>query len=228
MTSAAPSSRPDWLASYPALAGLEEAALPYVRDLAPVSVPAGTILFSPGSACPGFVILIEGSIRVAITGPQGRSIVLYRVGHGETCVQTTLCALGDAHYTAEGVTEAACRAVIMPLPRFEALMGVSPLFRRFVFSRFGERLDEITRLLEAVAFVSIEARLCGALMARRPLAGDVIRITHQTLADEIGSAREVVSRTLDALARQGLLELTRGAITVRDPGALAKRAGAMD
>lgn len=218
-------ARPAWLSDYPAFAGLEDAALPLLRDLVPVHLPAGSVLFSPGSACPGFVILIEGSIRVAITGPQGRSIVLYRVGHGETCVQTTLCALGDAHYTAEGVTETACRAVVMPLPRFEALMGASPLFRRFVFSRFGERLDEITRLLESVAFVSIEARLCGALMARRPGPGDVIRITHQTLADEIGSAREVVSRTLDVLARQGLVELTRGAITVRDPAGLARRAG---
>jgi CRP/FNR family transcriptional regulator len=213
------------LRDYPALSGLEDAAVPLMRDLVPVAIPAGAVLFSPGSACSGFVILIEGSIRVSITGPQGRSIVLYRVGHGETCVQTTLCALGDAHYTAEGVTEAPCRAVVMPLPRFEALMGASPRFRRFVFSRFGERLDEITRLLEAVAFVSIEARLCAALMSRKPASGDIIRITHQTLADEIGSAREVVSRTLDGLARHGLVELTRGAITILDADRLIQRAG---
>ncbi len=117
-------------------------------------------------------------------------------------------------YSAEGIAESDVSLVMIPLGMFDTLLGQSRAFRSFVFSRFGDRLAEMTHVLETIAFVRIDARLAAALLARRE-AG-VIETTHQDLADEIGSAREVVSRQLHSFAGQGLIEVRRGAIEIRD------------
>ena len=208
----------EWRRLCPALRALPPAAARLLDDLAPSDVAAGATLFSPGSACQGFVVVIKGSVRVSLTSASGRTLLLYRVGPGETCVQTTLCLMGGRDYSAEGVTERPTRIALIPPARFESLMRTAE-FRAFVFERFGARLDDMTRALETVAFIRIEARLARALVVRAEADG-LVRATHQQLADDIGSAREVVSRQIKAFARDGLVEAGRGALRLRNPAAL--------
>lgn len=93
-------------------------------------------------------------------------LTLYRVGVGETCMQTTLCAAGGGAYSTAGVAETDVTLAMVPLPLFDRLTGESKIFRQFVFSRFGDRMAEMTRVLETIAFVRVDARLARALLAR--------------------------------------------------------------
>jgi CRP/FNR family transcriptional regulator, anaerobic regulatory protein len=145
--------------------------------------------------------------------------MLCRVAAGETCVQTTLSLLGDENYCAECVAESALRLVIVPPALFKRLLRESSAFAHFVFGRFGARLGEMTRLIEIIAFLRVGARLAAALLARAGERG-ALTVTHQDLAEDIGAAREVVSRQLALFQRAGAVRLGRsGRSGLRDVGA---------
>ena len=200
-----------------ALAGLDRGDIARL-DALPVLTPArGTRLFAPGDAAQGFVVVLAGRVEVHLTGPSGREILLYAVEPGQSCVQTTLGLMGDEPYSGEAVCASDCRLVLIPAPLFRALMDRAAPFRHFVFRAFAARMADMTALLERVAFTRVESRLAGALLSLA-VAGEV-HATQADLAARIGSAREVVSRRLDALARKGLVETDRGRVVLVDiPG----------
>lgn len=196
--------------------GSELAHLPLHR------VEAGRVLFRPGDPARGFLVLTSGRIHVYLSGRNGRELLLYRVEPGESCLQTTLGLLGDAPYHGEGVAETDVEGYIIPPGLFLRLMGTSEGFRSFVFKAFANRLSDSLFVLEQVAFVRVEERLVRALLAGADGKG-VISATHQQLAVAIGSAREVVSRRLDALSSAGLIALERGEIRILDRARLSRR-----
>jgi len=208
-----------WFERVDSLAGLSGEA----RDLAAAiplrRVREGTVVFRAGDEAKAFFIVLGGRVSVTITSPNGREILLYEVRGGETCVQTTLALLGGQPYEGEAKVSEDAEAVAIPRPVFERMISESDVFRAFVFRSFGRRLSEVIHLLEKVAFVPIESRLAAALLER---AGNGLRIaaTHQDLASAIGSAREVVSRRLDALRDRGVVDLGRGHVTIVDRQAL--------
>ena len=203
---------------YPALAGLDDAALGSVLEHAQVvHLPAGTSLFGEGSPCRQFPLVLEGSIRVA-KASEGRELQLYRVTPGESCVLTGGCLVGGRDYPANGVVERDARLVVLPKPVFDQLLGSHAPFRQYVFSLFAERLTDLMALVEAVAFHKLDRRLAAALLGR----GRVVALTHQQLADELGSVREIVTRVLRGFADQGWVQSTRGAIEVLDAVALRR------
>ncbi len=209
-----------WLGSFSPLSSLDERARAALARLPELAIPRGKTLFSPGAPCPGFVLLLDGVARVSVTAENGRRLLLYRIAPGETCVQTTLCLMGGLDYTAEGVAETDLRVAIAPPALFERLLRESPEFARFVFERFGSRLAEMTRLIATIAFLRVDARLAAALLARADAQG-VVAATHQDLAEDIGGAREVVSRQLAEFQRAGLLRLGRGRVVLADRAALS-------
>ena len=203
---------------YPALAGLEDHALFAALSRAQVvDLPAGTQLFAEGSVCEQFPLVLSGSIRVAKVG-EGRELQLYRVGPGESCVLTSSCLVGGSDYPATGIVESDVRLVVLPRPVFEQLMAQHAPFRQYVFGLFAERLTEMMSLVEAVAFHRLDRRVATALLGH----GKVIEATHQQLADELGSVREIVTRVLRSFADQGLVRLARGSIEVLDAPGLRK------
>lgn len=185
-------------------------------------VEAGRVLFRPGDPARGFLVLVSGRIHIYLTGRNGRELLLYRVDPGESCLQTTLGLLGDAAYHGEGVAETDVEGYIIPPALFLRLMASSEGFRTFVFKAFATRLSDSLFVLEQVAFVKVEERLVRALLAEADSRG-VVSATHQQLAVAIGSAREVVSRRLDALASAGLIALERGEIHILDRPRLSHR-----
>ena len=213
----------DWIDSVAALAGLEPAARALLADVQPFEIEAGRTLFSPGAACSGFAMVLAGTIRVGVNSEGGRALVLYRVSADEICVQTTLCLMAGLDYTAEGVTETKVTLTMIPPARFDRLIAESKIFRSFVFARFGARLQDISKLLETIAFARVDSRLAAILLARADRDGKIVA-THQGLAEEVGTAREVVSRQLESFAKAGLVQLSRGAVQVMDQIALEARA----
>lgn len=186
-------------------------------------LPRGLDLFSKGDRAQAFPMVLSGRIEVCLTGPSGREILLYAVEAGQSCIQTTLGLLGDEPYSGTAATVTETEVVRIPKPMFLRLMDSDPAFRAFVLRSFGQRMADLTRLLESVAFGRIDERLAQVLLA---LAEDeVVRATQAEIAARIGSAREVVSRKLDAFAKAGWVVRDRGEVHLRDLTALRRAAG---
>lgn len=189
------------------------------RSAQPASLPKGAVLFRPGDACRNFLMMIDGGVRVQMTAESGREIVLYRVSRGETCILTTSCLMTRRDYGAEGVAESDCAALALDAGAFHDLLGCSGLFRDFVFRSFGARITGLLALVEEVAFRRVDLRLARFLLDRAPGGGE-LELTHQVIAVELGTAREVVSRQLKEFERRGLVGLNRGRVAVLDPAGL--------
>ena len=216
------SVRPDWLERFPALRDVQDPAGQRVLESAQLmQVPPETTVFRVGDACRHYLLVLEGSVKVRQTAANGREIILYRVGAGDSCVLTTSCLLSSEHYAAEGITETEVTAIGIPASEFHRGVNESPAFRQFVFARYGQRLADLMILVEEVAFGRLEARLAQRLL-RFSNARSEVTLTHQELATEIGSAREVVSRQLKDFERQGWVRLHRGRIEILDRAALEK------
>jgi len=173
--------------------------------------------------------VLEGGLRVSLQDASGHAILLYRVGPGESCVLTTTCLLGGRTYPAEGVVEVPSRGLFLPSPAVEALIEGSPAFRRFALAQIGARLADLLALVSEVAFRRTDARLAAWLSERARACGPRLETTHEAIAKELGTAREVVSRLLKELERRGLLRLGRGTIELApDAGAALARLGGRD
>lgn len=181
----------------------------------PVSVAAGSVLFQPGDPCAQFFILTSGCVRVHRLARSGREMVLYHVRAGETCILTTLCLLSAEAYSANAIVEQEVSAWAVPSSRFNALMDSSAGFRRLVFTSYAQRMADLMQRIEQLSDVPVDVRLAACLLERADARG-MVAATHQALATEIGTAREVVSRTLERLAQLGMLILSRGQIELTD------------
>ncbi|HEX8989093.1 MAG TPA: Crp/Fnr family transcriptional regulator [Rhodocyclaceae bacterium] len=206
---------------YPVLdqlpAALRDKALRQAQD---VAAPAGAVLFDEQQPCQGFPFILEGGIRVVKPAANGRELPLYRVLPGESCIITSSCLLGHADYNARGITEGPTTLVLLPRDVFDELLA-QPVFRDFVFRLFAERMADLMQLIEEVAFRKLDQRLAGLLLGK----GKVLHATHQQLADELGSVREMVSRLLKSFAEQGLVRLGREQVEILDPAGLRRMAG---
>ncbi len=184
-----------------------------------LTVPAGAQVFRQGDRADRYLLVTEGSVRVFARSDEGREIVLYRVGPGEMCTLTTACLLGRSDYRAEAVAETATVAQALPASRFHELISASPEFREFVFTSFSGRLNDIMQRFEELVLASVGRKLARCLTQQAD-ADRVVHLTHEAIATEIGTAREVVSRHLKALEARGVVELGRGWIRIRDAAGL--------
>jgi CRP/FNR family transcriptional regulator len=207
-----------WMACFPALASIPD---PVVRQMLgearTVALPASSHAFHAGDTCSNYLLAVSGSIRVQLTAANAREVTLYRVGAGHSCILTTSCLFSGEHYPAEGIVESAVSALAIERHRFQQAVEQSPTFCRFVFANFAERLANVIRRMEEVMFEPIDARLAQLLLGAQS-RGSLAAITHQELAVDLGTAREVVSRHLKRLETEGWLRLGRGQIELTSAG----------
>ena len=207
------------LQQYPMLRELPAAELEtLLAGARSMQFPVGTVIFDENQPCQGFPLLLAGSLRVIKAAANGRELQLYRVVPGESCILTSSCLLGDSPYQARGIVDEALEMVMLPALTFHHLLDKNEAFRRYVFRLFTERLTDMMELVTAVAFQKLDQRL-AALLTGKP---SPILATHQAIADELGSAREIVSRLLKGFAEQGWVRLGREQITLTDVAALRK------
>ena len=208
------------LDQFPTLRDLGEGPARLLADSAShVTLPSGTKIFEAGMACANYLLLASGRVRVQQISESGREIVLYRIGGGETCVLTTACLLAHEDYAAEAIAESEVSAYVVPQSSFDRLLAESPGFREFVFSAYASRLTDLMLLVEEVAFGHIDIRLAQRLLALQDALG-TIGLTHQDLAVELGTAREVISRQLKEFERRGWIRRERGRIDLLDAAAM--------
>jgi CRP/FNR family transcriptional regulator len=209
-----------WLSQFPGLSALEQPVKDrLLAQAAIVSVPEGTVIFGPGKAPENLLLLLSGTIRVQQTSESGREIVLYRVAAGESCVLTTACLLAYEDYRAEGIAETNVRAVAIPRGVFDQLIAQSDVFRAFVFTAYSRRITDLFLVIEEVAFQRMDIRLAQKLLEFQSADG-TIHTTHQKLATELGTAREVISRLLQEFQRRQWIAIGRGEIRILDRAAL--------
>lgn len=180
-----------------------------------VAAPEGAVLFQPGQPCEELVLLAKGSVRVRMISEQGREIQLYRVTPGETCVMSIACLMGEHVFQAEGIAETDIEGRAVRREAFRELLAVSPAFRDSVLTVQTRRVFDLVGLVDQLAFRHTQTRLAARLVERAG-GGLLIQETHQQLALDIGTAREVVSRRLKGLERDGIVRLERGRIQVLD------------
>lgn len=215
---------PDWTIRFAGLSRLApEIRAKLLAESRVATVPKDTVIFGPGKAPENLLLLLDGTVRVQQTSESGREVFLYRVSAGESCVLTTACLLAYEDYLAEGIAETDLEAVLVPRATFDALIGLSPEFRRFVFTAYSRRITDLFHVIEEVAFRRIDVRLADKLLALAGADG-ALQATHAGLATELGSVREVISRQLQEFQRRGWVELGRGTIRVTAPAALRRLA----
>jgi CRP/FNR family transcriptional regulator len=211
-----------WLEQFPPLVHLEENARSLLaKSTRIVEAPVGTIGYREGGPCGAYVMRLAGKSRVYKMSASGREILLYRVGAGETCVITTTCLLGSSDYPASTVVEEAIKDVIIPSAAFNQLMIDSKVFRTFVMTNYGALITDLIVLLDEVAFHSLDARLAKLLLDSKQ---DSVLRTHQQMADELGTAREVVSRQLKRFEQREWVTLGRGQVDILSRDALMELA----
>jgi len=198
---------------YPVLKELSPDLLRRVEERARlVQVPTGRRLFEEGSPCTDYPLLVEGIIRASKFGPDGHEILLYRLNPGESCVITVIALLGGTPYPAVGTAETRLTLFGVPRDLFVDLVLKAEAFRTFVFQSLSQRMARLMALIDDVAFRRVDQRLASRLLRHR----EPITATHQMLADELGTTREVVSRTLESFQESGMLRLGRKRIEILD------------
>lgn len=214
-------SAASWIDSFPGLGTLPaELRAELIDGSRLVTVPAGTQVFAPGQSADNLLLLLKGTVRVQQKSETGREVFLYRVHAGESCVLTTACMLAFEDYAADGVAETEVLAVAIPRVTFDALAGKSDVFRAFIFRAYARRITDLFSLIDDIVFQRIDVRLAERLLELAE--DDSVHATHQTLAKELGTAREVVSRTLSEFHRRGWVQQSRGEVHLCDRAALGR------
>jgi len=180
-----------------------------------LDVPSGTRLFDAGAPCAGFPLVLDGEIQVSRSWSDGRRLELYRVMPGEVCIVSTAGLLSSRPLSAQGSTVHRTRLALLSPALFEQWNNHPP-FRQFVYGVFADRLGDLMAVVDAVAFQRLDQRLADYLLGH----GRVMHTTHQALADELGTVREIITRILNRVESTGAIKLSRERIEVIDAVAL--------
>ncbi len=212
-----------------ALPMLEHADAALVREFRSAAffarIPVGHDVFMEGDLVDAIALLISGVVRVYKIGDTGRELTLYRFGNGESCILTANAILSHKTFPAIATVEKEAEAAMIPSDTFRSWINRYDLWRDFVFDLLSERLSSVMEIVEEVAFRRMDVRLAALLLARCQNE-KTIHITHQELAAELGSSREVISRLLEDFSDQQLIQASRGQIEVVDKPALTTLASA--
>ena len=202
-----------------ALPFLQTATPQIIRDFTDFAyyakIPAGRQIFAEGDEVDGIALLMSGVVRVYKLGQSGREITLYRFGEGESCVITANAILHQQDFPAIALIEQDAEAVMIPAEIFIDWVRRYDPWRDFVFNLVSERLANVMEIVDEVAFQRMDRRVASFLIERSQLQNP-IRITHQEIANEIGSSREVISRLLEDFAQREMVNLSRGEIKILD------------
>ena len=182
-------------------------------------IPAGHDVFLEGDRVEAIALLISGVVRVYKIGETGREITLYRFGNGQSCILTANAILSQEIFPAVATIEEDAEAVMIPAETFRAWVGKYDLWREFVFDLLSQRLSKVMSIIDEVVFRRMDARLASLLLTRSQVQNP-LRITHQDIASELGSSREVISRLVEDLSARGFLRVGRGEIEILDADAL--------
>ncbi|VAW72709.1 hypothetical protein MNBD_GAMMA14-207 [hydrothermal vent metagenome] len=211
-----------WLQGYPALENLDDPAWRVaLQKFEIMDVPTETTVFRPGDPCSYLLFLVKGDVRVYMSGDNGREIVLSHLKGGDLCILTLTTLLQTSDYSASAVTETPICAARLPVADFRKAFASSMGFQDFILSTLARRMHDTLFLLQEVAFERLEMRLaCFLLRQRNGYDNCAVEMTHQQIACELGTTREMISRILKDLERRGCVRLSRKRVELADTSRL--------
>lgn len=175
--------------------------------------PAGSIILNMHAYIKSIPIVLKGSIKVLQIDDEGREILLYYITAGESCIMSILAGINENTSKIKAVVEDDAEVLILPVKEAIAWIKEFPEWTEFIFNLYQKRFEELLNVVNAVAFQKLDARLLHLLHQKSSLHNNKeISITHQQLADEIGAAREAVSRVLKQMEKSKLITLSRNKI----------------
>jgi CRP/FNR family transcriptional regulator len=205
------------LARFPALASVPADVIGHAVESATYrQMAAGEQLFSPDMPCGGFPLLLEGRVSVVREAPNGRRITLYTVEAGEICIASAQAMFHRPGLMATGYADTPISVLVFSADQVDTLLATQPAFRIFFYGLISQRLADLMLAVEAVAFLKLDQRLARLLVEQGPK----IAMTHQAIADQLGVAREMISRVMRSFSEQGWVAQSREVIDVRDVAAL--------
>ncbi len=183
-------------------------------------IPKGTFIFFEGDECKQLALILSGTARVYKPAESGREITLYRLVKGDSCVLTASCIFSHNPFPAIATAEDDIEAIAIPSNVFRDWVNRFEVWRNYVFNLLSKRLSEIIATIEEVAFRRMDTRIAEFLVKLYVTENDSIKTTHQDIAMELGTSREVVSRILKHFEYEKLISLSRGTITILDINSL--------
>ena len=194
----------------------------FIQSASIVNAPEQYEMIQQGETCKNLSLILEGTVRVYKLGENGREITLYRIGPGESCILTASCILNDSTSPALAITETEIKAITIPASTVINWMDESSSWRRYIFDLISKRLADVISVIEEIAFRRMDSRLALWLLDNADETNKV-HTTHQHIAEELGTAREVISRILKDFEVHGYIILTRGEIMIVDDSVLKQK-----
>ncbi len=193
----------------------------FVRTASSKVVGEGQWITLEGDVCHAFSFVVDGTVRVYKIGETGREITLYRLEAGDSCILTASCILSRNRFPATAMAETQVIAVTVPSDVFRSWTHRYEFWREYVYHLMSKRMADVIALVEEVVFRQMDRRVADYLIRRS--SNRRIDATHQEIAADLGTSREVVSRILKDFEELGAVRLGRGIIELADAGKLRNR-----
>lgn len=190
-------------------------------NITEVSVPSNTVVCRSGDECQHLIIVLQGKVRVYRPSEDGRLITLYHIHEGEACILTTSCILNKTSFPAIAETEEETRGLIIPSDAVIKWLESETVWQKYIFALLSQRMADLISLVDALAFTNLDSRLANWLITHTT-SNPIIKTTHQIIADELASSREVISRLLKKFEHNALISLKRGIIIIINHSELKK------
>ena len=185
------------------------------------TVKKGTVLHNGNLDCTGLLLIQHGQLRSYILSDEGREITLYRLFDRDICLFSASCMMRSIQFEMMIETEKDTALWIVPTEVYQSIMQESAPVSNFTNEIMATRFSEVMWLIEQIMWKSFDKRLAAFLLEESTLEGDnTLKLTHETIANHLGTAREVVTRMLRYFQTEGMVKLTRGAVEITDEAAL--------
>lgn len=179
--------------------------------------PAGAVIYGRGDSCLGMTVVERGRIRVCLISEEGREITLYRVESGEACIMTASCVMRQITFETYMEAEGDCTLAVLDAAALKQLSESNIYLRCFIYELTAERFSLVMWSMQQLLFLRFDKRLAAFLLSEYERTSSAeLRLTHEQIAAQINSAREVVTRMLKRFVSDGLCELSRGGVKLTD------------
>lgn len=176
---------------------------------------AGSVILNENAYIRAIPIVIRGTLKVIRTEEDGREILLYYIKAGESCIMSFLGGLHNEKSKVRAEVEEDAEILFLPMEKVSLFIREYPQWLDYIFRLYHKRFEELLEIINAIAFKKVDERLLALLYKKRDLTGNnSLNITHEQLANELGTARVVVSRLLKQLEENGTVQLGRNKITI--------------
>ena len=179
-------------------------------------VEEGNTLLHPGSDCEYLPFMLDGNLKVHRTAENGREIILYHIENGESCILSALGILNDTDFPASAVIEKSGEILLVPARLVKRYIDTYPGWRKYIFSLYNDRFNVVLELIDEILFRKLDVRLARYLISSKNDENSILNKTHQNLADELGSSREVISRILKSFSDKGFISYQRNNIIISE------------